>query len=252
MTEDGDTDDDESVMTRWSDETKTEIRSSSPGIHLKFDAQAVKDYYNSANGSDRPLRSSRQKAVRYSEESFFERPAPAPMNNKAFLQIGAPDGTYIKALGMVCTEVLRKIEEDDLPPAVTFQEWPPTIDQHFVPVQFIQQQQQPILDYTGVPVTFSAPVIAAPLVEEGQFVIRQPVPVQRIVPQTILDGHDEEDGEMIGSHTPSSSPLDTESSTLSRLNHDIMTPPETPVSLEAVKPGAIFAPTDQQPAEKHS
>lgn len=163
------------------------------------------------NPSDRPVRTSRQKNLRYAEDAFFEdrtqsRSVPLPYT------VGAPDGSFIKALGVVCTEVLRKIEEEDLPPAVTFKEWPPRVDQHFHAVSFTEQhqkaQQQQLLYQTGL---------------DSSVQIRQPLPVQRAVHSAVL-----ESSGMDMTLPATSSPIES-TETLSRSSFDIMTPPETPV-----------------------
>lgn len=205
--DDGDSDDSDGLSsTRWSDETRNDYDRASPSTRLSYDrnSPAVDERRWGQNPSERPVRSSRQKNLRYAEDAFFEdraqsRSAPLPYS------VGAPDGTYIKALGVVCTEVLRKIEEEDLPPAVTFKEWPPRIDQHFVPVSF---QEQQLIYRSG---------------QDSTVQIRQPMPVQRAVHSAVFEASAIE---MVLPAT--SSPIES-TETLSRSSYDIMTPPETPV-----------------------
>lgn len=166
------------------------------------------------NPSDRPVRTSRQKNLRYAEDAFFEDRAQSRSVPLPYI-VGAPDGSFIKALGVVCTEVLRKIEEEDLPPAVTFKEWPPRVDQHFNAVSFVeqhqkeqQQHQQQLLLQTEL---------------DSSVQIRQPLPVQRAVHSAVF-----ESSGMDLTLPATSSPIES-TETLSRSSFDLMTPPETPV-----------------------
>lgn len=205
--DDGETDESDALSsTRWSDETRNDFDQTPPAIRLSYERKspAMDDRRWGQHPSDRPVRSSRQKNLRYTEDAFYEertqsRSVPLPSH------IGAPDGSYIKALGVVCTEVLRKIEEEDLPPAVTFSEWPPRVDQHFVPVSFSEHQ---LIYRTGL---------------DSSVQIRQPMPVQRAVHSAVFESNG-----MDVSLPTSSSPIES-SESLSRSSYDIMTPPETPV-----------------------
>lgn len=225
LVEDGDSDEsDVASSSRWSEDNKPDSRPSSSlpfSFRLKFDQdktpskgqQAQGGYWNVAgtgHGDARPVRSARQRNIRYDEESIFEQrttPSPRPV-----LHVGAPDATYIKALGQVCTETLRKLEEEDMPPAVVYQEWPPQVDRHFAPVCFPEAIR---------PVSPAQPIPQQ----------RRPIPMMMMLDTTMMSSSDSLGSPTTG-YFDSSSPVGE----ASIQPPEMITPPETPVSLPQEAP----------------
>jgi len=208
IVEDGDSD--ESDSTRWSDEVRMEGSGRGSPVILRFRYDEKSPTGDAKNWSfsthqqgTNSTRNSRNRAGTEQEHACLILPATRPS-----LQVGVPDSTYIKALGVVCTEILRKIEEEDLPPAVSFSVFPPREDMHFQPVSFTADSMHEVKTLFA---------------DEPEVLIRQPLPVQRIVNAAVLEN------ELY--HPVSSSPLGTEINDLARVSCDIMTPPETPANV---------------------
>lgn len=208
--DDGISEDDEEdgiSSSRWSDDIKSTAKASPSGysVKIKFDDGRSETGRYFSQGEGRPMRSARSKPVRYDNEYIHEQ------QQRPAIHVGASDATFIKALGAVCTEVLRKIEEEDLPQAVTYNEWPPKNDTYFAPVTFRDRQQ--ILADTQMSL--------APMM--------QPIPLQRIQPHHMLESAlSGEEGTAPPAAVSSPMEMDT---VMSRPNYDIMTPPETPVNI---------------------
>lgn len=223
--EGGESDDSDGLSSsRWSDDYKSEEAAfrDSPkpaNFRLKFEENRGNSnsdqYWNmssrSVQAKERPVRAARSKAVKYVEETNFGSVSPVgkPLV-RVPLQVGAADSSYIKALGAVCTEVLRKIEEEDMPPAVSFSEWPPKIDQHFVPVSFIEQTRQ-----------------------ANTIPLLQPIPIPKLaLPLAFEKDFDDQHISVPSGYCTSSSPMSFGSNgMLTTMNQEIMTPPETPISI---------------------
>jgi len=192
--------------------------------------QNKNDYYwnmpsRSSTNADRPIRAARSRAVKISEEWQGDGNTMSNRyseSTRPVIHVGVPDSSYIKALGAVCTDVLRKLEEEDMPPAVTFSEWPPKFDPHFVPVSFMDHRM--ISSYSSAS-------------HQNPMPIMQPTPMTRPtqpLPSNTMKMIDRSNDNGLISSSPiaspgSSSPNSPLYPTLTSLEH-IMTPPETPVS----------------------
>ncbi len=228
VVEDGDTDESDPVSSsRWSEDNQER----SVNLRLTYkqegttpaEATVSGKYWNVPGGAvpERRMRSARQRVTRYDEEAFYS--SPVQQTVKPVLHVGAPDSTYIKTLGMVCTEVLRKIEEEDMPPAVTYSEWPPRMDKNFPSVDFIEMV---------------LPVVAA----EESVPLLQPLPIQRSIYPAVFEQ------EMDFAYSRPSSPVENNIHPGSDLPHyTVMTPPETPVSSKLY----VQLPPVQQPFIHH-
>lgn len=198
IVDDGDTDDSET--TCWSDETRARTTGQSP----------VSDGFacTSPGSSGRSWQETTSSRAFRTAGSNFKVPDSQHGVNRSAIQIGAPDSSYIKALSMVCSEVLKKIEEDSMPPAVTVKPFVQKDDVCFQQVSFA-----PSLGPSSVPFNTGHEVSEpAPL--------RQPIPLQCIGTNGLL------------SDEPNSSSPVHEDSPLNFTNQsfEIMTPPETPVT----------------------
>jgi hypothetical protein len=146
-------------------------------------------------------------------ERLSESLLPTP---KPTLNVGAPNSSYIKALGIVCTDMLVKLEEEDLPPAVIYKEWPPASDHYFEKVRFDIDFNDDIL-------------------------LKQPLPIQRILLPELLKAST---NPIPDSSWPAilhgSSPINSDGE-----NHhmEMMTPPETPVNHISIDTIKHLAPT---------
>lgn len=135
---------------------------------------------------------------------------------KPTLNVGAPNSSYIKALGIVCTDMLVKLEEEDLPPAVIYKEWPPASDHYFENVRFDMDFNDDTL-------------------------LKQPLPTQRILLPELLKASTNPSPD---SSWPvilhGSSPINSDGE-----NHhmEMMTPPETPVNHISIDNIKHLAPT---------
>lgn len=230
---------DAGTSSRWSDDTKNdEVQyDNSVGkplsLKLKFQEtgkQNKNEYYwnmpsRSSTNTDRPIRAARSRAVKLSEE--WQRDGNLMSNRyseptRSVIHVGVPDSSYIKALGAVCTDVLRKLEEEDMPPAVTFSEWPPKFDPHFVPVSFMDHRM--ISSYSSAS-------------HHNSISLMQPTPMTRPIrplPSSTMKMIERTNCDGLITSSPiaspgSSSPNSPLYPALTPLEH-IMTPPETPVS----------------------
>lgn len=173
-------------------------------------------YWNVGGNYDRSLRQARARATGVATGDKLA--AHSDMPQRPTLSVGAPDASFIKALGAMCSDILRKLEDDCLPPAAVYHDWPPKTDTNFEHVQF-----EPSTPY-GSFAPSSYPEI-------GQDV-RQPVPLQRIVLPAISHMGTVAWPPVLPT---SSSPLSSDDNPL-KFHGDLMTPPETPVYDQAKVP----------------
>jgi len=136
-----------------------------------------------------------------------ERRLPHPSSGS----VCAPDSSFIRTLGMICTDMLRRLEEEDLPPAVVYREWPPKVDIHFEQVMF-EPDEYGVLNES---------------LRRG-LSLKHPLPIQRLPIPELLSSNGCATWSIL---TPpsSSSPIDLDADM--KINCGTMTPPETPVNL---------------------